>query len=137
MRHHKPEPSKLEEPSEEFIFWWTPSGRDPSGADTGGHPDAERVWARKDPGRWTHRTYGISARIAWNAQPYRSEFLRWIESGRPDRENFVSLAAPLETQKQFWRDLKPTIAQIGKPMPKISEGDVALESGASATQPDP
>ncbi len=118
------EPSTMEEPPTEFVMWWSPDGTDQeSGADVGGHPDARRIWARKDPGRWTRRTYGTTARIAWNAQMYRSEYLRWIEAGRPEREEFISLAASTERQKQFWHDLKPVISKIGKPMPEPQLAD--------------
>lgn len=120
MRRRESYKSTLEEPTDDFIVWWSPCGKDrESGADTGGHPDAFRVWARKDPGRWVRRSFGISALMAWNAQCYRSEYLRWIDAGRPEQEEFISLAATLERQKQFWHDLKPIIAKIGKPMPKV------------------
>ena len=46
-----------------FCEWWNPSGtEEPSGANIGGHPDAKRVWARKDAGRWTRRIYGTATR---------------------------------------------------------------------------
>ena len=118
------EPSRLEEPSEEFCDWWNPSRRDhESGADIGGHPDAERVWARKDPGRWVHRTYGTNARIAWNAQCYRSEYLRWIEIGRPEREDCMMISETVERQKEFWKGLKTLMAEIGKKPPKAQPMD--------------
>jgi hypothetical protein len=108
-----------QQPPDDFCEWWNPTRRDePSGADVGGHPDAERVWARKDPGRWVRRTYGINAVLAWQAEPYRQEYLRWVDADRPEREPFVSIAAPLEKQRAFYRGLKATIDQIAKPMPK-------------------
>ncbi len=107
MKSGERESSRLEDPPEDFCRWWHPHGRDnQSGADIGGHPDAERVWARKDTGRWVHRTYGTTARIAWNSQNFRSAYDEWVQLGRPEREDFISLAATLERQKQFWKDLK-------------------------------
>jgi hypothetical protein len=121
----------FEDPPHDFCEWWSPSRRDhESGADIGGHPDAERVWARKDPGRWVHRTYGTNARIAWNAQRYRNEFLAWVDLGKPEREEFISLAAPVERQKQFWKELKTTISSIGKPMPKPETFDYDAQTEA-------
>lgn len=114
MKRDKSEPSKLEEPPTDFLEWWYPSKRDPeSGADIGGHPDSERNWARKDPGRWVHRQYGIKAKIAYNTQHYRNEYLIWVELGKPYRDPFISLAATKERQKQFWQELKSTISKIG------------------------
>jgi hypothetical protein len=112
-------------PSEDFINWWNPHGTDVfSGASLGGHADARRIWARKDPGRWTRRTYGIDAHRAWLAMPYRCEYLRWLTAGKPKpKVEFVSIAATLEQQRAFWRQLKDTIAQIGKPMPKAEPRD--------------
>ena len=102
------ETSRLADPPDDFSEWWYPYGRDPeSGAHIGGHPDSERVWARKDPGRWVRRTYGVTARRAWNTQHYRSEFLSWIELGRPHRQAFTSLAASNQRQMQFYRDFMP------------------------------
>lgn len=111
--------SKLEDPPAEFMAWWNPFGIDQeSGASAGGHPEAERIWARKDPGRWVHRTYGIPARIAWNTNPYRQEYLAWVAIGRPEGEPFVGIVASIEKQKAFWKELKPIIAKIGKEVPK-------------------
>lgn len=118
------EPSTLEDPPDEFCEWWSPQRRDrDSGADIGGHPDAERVWARKDPGRWVHRTYGTNARIAWNSQCYRNEWSRWVEFGKPEREECMMIAAPIEKQKQFWSGIKTMISQIGKKPPKTEPFD--------------
>ncbi len=119
MRREAYEHSHLEDPPEDFARWWHPHSRDrESGADIGGHPDAFRVWARKDPGRWVQRSYGTGARVAWNAQPYRDDYEEWVQLGRPERNAFVSISATLETQKGFWRGLKTHLAQIGKPMTK-------------------
>jgi hypothetical protein len=105
-------------PDQSFLAWWNPHSFDPvSGASVGGHPDAARTWARKDPGKWVRRRYGTSAIVAWNTAPYLEEFQSWKQSGSPETEDFVSIAATLERQKQFWHDLKPIILQIGKPMP--------------------
>jgi hypothetical protein len=110
-----------------FCAWWEPSGVDPeNGASVGGHPDAWRIWARKDPGRWIRRRYGIETVIAWNAASYVKEFDAWQNAGSPEPdEPFISLAASLERQKQFWADLKPIIDQIGKPMPKAHSDENA------------
>lgn len=120
------EASSLDEPPENFCEWWNPYKRDTeSGADVGGHPDAERVWARKDPGRWVHRTYGTNARIAWNTQRYRSEWSRWREIGSPERDDCMMIAATYEVQKQFWSDIKGAVNQIGKnpPVPQPIDYD--------------
>lgn len=119
-RRHDDEPPRRRDSvaPDEFCEWWNPTGiAEPSGASIGGHHDAERVWARKDPGRWTRRTYGITATIAWTCAIYRREFNRWIEADRPEREEFVSVCATPERQVEFAKQLKATLAQIGKPMP--------------------
>lgn len=103
----------------DFRQWWEPWGRDPvTGASKGGHPDAHRQWARKDEGRYTLRYYGISTKVAWATQHFRDEYDAWRAAGSPQKvEDFVSLAAPLERQKEFWKELKPILARIGEPMP--------------------
>lgn len=111
--------TELNDPPAEFCEWWNPSRRDKeSGADIGGHPEAERVWARKDPGRWVHRTYGSNARVAWNGEQYRNEYFRWIMAGRPEREECRMIAASLHVQKASWSKLKGILSRIGKPFPK-------------------
>lgn len=105
-----------------FCEWWNPTGRDEiSGADIGGHPDAERVWARKEPGRWHRRTYGTNANLAWLCEPYYQEYTRWVEAGKPKAEPFVSLAASMERVKQFWHGLASELSAIVKPVPKLEE----------------
>jgi hypothetical protein len=112
---------KNQPPPADFISWWEPAGKDrDSGADVGGHPEAERIWARKDPGRWFHDTYGTNTRIAWNTTIFREEYLAWIEIGRPTKESFIGIAAPIAKQKEFWQGLKSILGQIGK-MPKLLE----------------
>lgn len=102
--------------------WWNPTGREePSGADIGGHPDAERVWARKDPGRWKRRTYGINAIIAWSCEYYRNEYLRWVDAERPKREPFVSIALPLDEQKKRWDALGLMPKEDRQPLPRATE----------------
>lgn len=104
---------------DDFCEWWNPTGiLEPSGASVGGHQDAERVWARKDPGRWVRRTYGITATIAWVCENYRREYYRWVDAERPADEPFVSIAATLEQQHAHYKTLHALLAQIGKPMPK-------------------
>ncbi len=113
--------SKLQAAPDDFCEWWNPTHRDrDSGADVGGHPDAERVWARKDPGRWVRRTYGVNARIAWNTQRYHDEYLSWVQFDRPHRGEFISLAATQERQMQFYRDFMPLYQWcfVGQSMPQ-------------------
>jgi hypothetical protein len=105
-------------PPEDFLNWWNPYATDePSGASIGGHPDAARMWARKDPGRWTRRASGITATRAWLCACYRDEFNRWKDAGCPETEPFVSIALPLPEQKAKMDVLKGTLKQVGKPMP--------------------
>jgi len=131
MSKRKQQQSKLESPPDDFCEWWNPTGIDElSGAAIGGHPDAERVWARKDSGRFTRRTYGIHALHAWNAQPYRDEYNAWVALGRPERETFVSLAATLDLQREFWRGVKADMKAAGKPMPKPLPTDMEVSDGA-------
>jgi hypothetical protein len=104
-------------PPADFCNWWNPTGTEAiSGAHIGGHTDADRVWARKDPGKWTRRRYGINATEAWECRPYRDEYQRWVDADRPECEPFVSLAATLDKQGEFWRGLTGTLAEIGKRM---------------------
>jgi hypothetical protein len=125
-------------PSPAFVGWWQPDSRDPvSGADVGGHREARRRWARKDPGKYVHQWYGLTAESAYNTSKYREEFDAWVAAGSPEREPFVSIAAPLSRQKRFWRELKPVIAQISKPMPKVDPGAVALEGSGEIAFDEP
>lgn len=114
----------------DFSDWWYPSGTDPiSGASVGGHPDASRVWSRKDPGKFTHRHYGTTAQVAWLAQRYRDEYQDWVDSGKPKRaKEFVSEAVPLPRLKEFWHGVRALLTQIGKPMPKTKPQDVNAEA---------
>ena len=105
----------MEEPPADFLQWWEPSGTDEeSGASIGGHSDAERVWARHDPGKWARTTIGITAREAWNTWIYRDEYETWISRGRQPRAEFRSMAASLGRQQQFWQELRKTLANIGR-----------------------
>lgn len=107
---NKPKYRKPDLPTEDFLTWWNPTGADElSGASIGGHPDSSRVWARKDPGRWTRRTYGVAGTHAWLAQHYRDEYHAWINAGRPEREPFVSLALPLEEQHKRLAHVKAVV----------------------------
>jgi hypothetical protein len=111
-------------PPVDFMDWWSVTGvHEPSGASVGGHPDAERVWARKDPGRWNRRTYGINANKAWHVASYRAEYSRWLDADRPQTEPFVSICKTAEEQVAFAKELKATLAQIGKPVPKPQPRD--------------
>jgi len=101
-----------------FLDWWNPTGVDnPSGASVGGHPDCERIWARKDSGRWTRRTYGINAVVAWIIDTYRAEFNEWRNLGSPEREPFVSVCATLEQQTKFWREIRGVLSAIENQKP--------------------
>lgn len=110
-------------PPIDFCDWWSPTGiQEPSGASVGGHPDAERVWARKDPGRWSRRVYGINANKAWLVGSIRAEYLRWVDADRPQQEPFVSICATAERQAEFAREVKALLAEIGKKMPGSPDG---------------
>lgn len=123
-------------PPDDFCNWWYPSGIDEtSGASVGGHPDAHRIWARHDPGRWNRRIYGCSAAIAWSAEIYRDEYLRWVDAGRPDRQPFVSISATLAQQQAFWAEVKTTLARIGKPMPHTTAKDLQREQLQAGQKP--
>ena len=126
-------------PSMAFRNWWEPDGFDPvSGAHQGGHPEAHRQWARKDPDGWKRRWFGVSCVDAWNTTQYVEEFDAWTQAGSPDREEpFVSVSATMERQKQLFAGLKSIIDKIGKKMPKVSEGSIALERDVTRTMPDP
>lgn len=126
-------------PPADFLAWWIPFDKDlESGASVGGHPESLRVHARKDPDGWKHGVFGVPAKIAWNSDEFRQEFLIWQSVGSPARpEEYVSIAASLERQKQFWHDLKPVIDKIGKPIPIVDEGAIALEAGVTRSMPDP
>jgi len=105
-----PKPSHL--PPDDFCEWWYPAKVDPiSGASVGGHPDADRTWARKEPGRWNRRSYGINALTAWSCVIYREEFHAWIAAGRPQKEPFLSLVASPEKQKQFAAELRQILSK--------------------------
>jgi hypothetical protein len=126
-------------PSIAFTSWWCPSHFDEtSGAHVGGHKNANRKWARKDVGQWLHKWYGVSCLDAWNSAPYIEEFDAWVTAGSPEKdEPFISVAVDYERQHQFWSGLKLVIDKIGKPMPKVSKGDIALEAVTARTMPDP
>lgn len=104
---------------DDFCEWWYPNRTDEiTGAAVGGHPDARRVWARRDGGHWTRRTYGTTANTAWQCAIYRDEYREWIDNGRPPRrQEFVSNAATLQQQKEFWGSVKSKLALVAKPMP--------------------
>jgi hypothetical protein len=126
-------------PLPSFVAWWRPDHFDEvSGAHVGGHPNAHRRWSRKEAGGWRHKWYGVSCADAWNTARYVRQFDAWQSAGSPEKPTpFVSVATDIERQKQFWHDLKGVISQIGKPMPAITEGDVALEATTTRTMPDP
>jgi hypothetical protein len=104
----------------------------------GGHPDARRVWARKEPGRWNRRTYGTIARIAWQAEVYVNEFYAWKEAGCPEREPFTSLAVSLPRLELRMRVIKGNLAQVAKPVPsedKSVEGKVIEKEDDDGNSP--
>jgi hypothetical protein len=113
----KEERKKIEVPTD-FRQWWEPWGIDKeTGASIGGHPDSYRIWARKEPGRYFHRHYGINTESAWMTKYIRVEYDSWLNAGSPQRmDDFVSLAIPIERQKLFWNELRPTISKITKDM---------------------
>jgi hypothetical protein len=105
---------KRDLPTDEFCDWWNPSGIDElSGAAIGGHPDAKRIHARKDPGRWTRRTYGTTANIAWQCETYREEFRRWLDAGKPEREKYVSIVLPLDKQHVGLQGIQSILKKAG------------------------
>jgi len=103
-------PSRPRAP-EEFCAWWYPTSQDQeSGASIGGHPDAARMWARKDPGRWCRRAFGIKADNAWLCQCYQDEYNSWIQAGRPERaEPFISLCVPREDALAFIAEMTAVV----------------------------
>ena len=113
------------EAPDDFCEWWNPSGtEEPSGANIGGHPDAKRVWARKDVGKWERRIYGITAANAWLVLRYQQEYHAWKDAGRPEsKEPFVSLASPVQNQREFWRGLAAKLKEAAKPVPKAKQRD--------------
>jgi len=118
-----------------FVAWWEPTDRDKvSGASIGGRPEARRVWARRDEDRWRRHWYGLPTLIAWNTSYVLQAFEAWQQAGSPEPdEPFVSIAASSKAQAQHWRDLKPLIMQIGKPMPLAYENEnrLALPEGGA------
>lgn len=94
------------QPPRDFVEWWDPARKDKtSGADIGGHEDAERTWAVKDRGTWKLKVYGIQAEDAWNTVTYRQEYEAWVAAGRRKRsKDFVSITTmPAEEQLRRWR----------------------------------
>jgi hypothetical protein len=89
-------------PPEDFMKWWVPFGKDEeSGASIGGHPDAFRVFARKDPGKWVRQSFGIEPDIAWNIACYREQYNAWRAAGSPQPdEEYVSIALSREEQQK-------------------------------------
>lgn len=113
---NKSEPKKKEIiVPRDFVHWWEPWGNDQiTGASIGGHPDAERLWARPEvEGGYARRLFGTKTKQAWMSACYRNEYEEWRQLGCPERTDFVSLAASVERQDAFWHELAPTIAMIG------------------------
>jgi hypothetical protein len=129
--------------SEGFRRWWEPTDVDElSGAHIGGHPDALRIWARKDPGRWVRRAYGTPTDAAYLVEYYRQQYDAWVDAGKPKGEPFVSVASTVEQQKEWARGVKGLLLQIGRPMPKTHydvtnprRGDVARPAKARVVEP--
>lgn len=113
------------EASDEFCEWWNPTGtQEPSGANIGGHPDSKRVWARKDAGKWSRRVYGMTAAQAWLVDRYRKEYQAWVDAGKPETPKpFISLAATVERQKEFWKGASKDLREIVKIVPKAKQRD--------------
>lgn len=101
------EQPQRDQPPDDFIRWWCPTDtNEKSGASIGGHPDAARMWARKEPGRWMRRAFGMTAVTAWACQCYRSEYHAWIAAGRPEPlEPFVSIAVPHEEANERMKEI--------------------------------
>lgn len=118
-----------EGPSEGFRRWWEPEGTDePSGACIGGHPDAHRIWARKEPGRWARTRSGTTTAIAWLSEYYRNQYDAWVDAGKPKTEPFISICASPERQVEWAKATKGIIAQIGKPIPKVTPKELNAEA---------
>jgi hypothetical protein len=118
-------------PPKDFCDWWNPTGTDElTGAHIGGHPDAERVWSRPETGsRFTRRTFGVSAKVAWLDPLFRAEYNEWVFNGKPQRAKpFISMALTLAQQSAQWTKMKDVLAQIGKPMPRTTAKDVQAEA---------
>ena len=118
-RKQQQEPRKPQRDApDDFCEWWNPSGIDqPSGAARGGHPDAKRVWARKDAGRWTRRIYGLTAAQAWLVERYQKQYEAWVDAGRPEQPQgpfvaFVSIAASVERQQELWREMGTEVVKV-------------------------
>jgi len=68
------------------------------------------MWARKDPGRWCRRAFGIKADNAWLCQCYQDEYNAWIQAGRPERaEPFISLCVPREDALAFIAEMTAVV----------------------------
>jgi hypothetical protein len=103
---------KLSEPPKDFCTWWNPNGTDEeSGACTGGHPDARRVWARRDAQGWVRKSMGITAEQAWRQAQYRDEYQRWVDVDRPDRQPFLSVVTN-EQQDQYAKTLAAILSKL-------------------------
>jgi hypothetical protein len=125
-KNNNEEPQKYEGgPTDDFCEWWNPTGTDAlSGASIGGHPDAERVWARPEShGRFARRHYGITAALAWTCAAYRDEYREWVRLGRPERNPFVSMAATTKKQGEFWHSVAGMLPRVGKRMPATEVED--------------
>jgi hypothetical protein len=117
-------------PPEQFQRWFMPTGIDDvSGASVGGLPDAERIWARHDPGGWVQKQYGMTAEVAWNTKHLREQFLGWQEAGCPEHdEPFVSLALPLDEQAKRFGAISKTLRAAVAPIPKATAKELAAEA---------
>ena len=96
-------------PSAAFTAWFEPFEFDQTtGAHIGGHREASRIWSRKQPdGSHQRHRYGISTLNAWNISRITAEFTAWSQLGSPDQpQPFISLCAPLSTQRAFYDSLK-------------------------------
>jgi hypothetical protein len=120
MKKAKPDKREDLTPSDAFVAWWTPSGTEEgTGAAVGGHPDADRIWARpEDNGRYTRRRFGLTARDAWIVQTYRDEFNAWVAAGSPERVfPYVSYALPIKEQQARWGKIADVLRGVGRPIP--------------------
>ena len=131
MRKKQKEQTESNLPPDDFNDWWYPTGTDElSGASIGGHPDAERTWSRRDGSFWKRRRYGINALAAWQCEIYREEFEHWQNNGSPPRATeFVSNAATLPRQREFWSSIRDLLAKMQpKKIPRLKPAEVQAEA---------
>jgi hypothetical protein len=128
-----------EHPSIAFTTWWRPDHFDPvSGAHVGGHPEAHRRHARKDPDGWKHRWYGVSTLDAWNCANYVGDFETWQKVGSPKKPDpYISITATFKRQKEYMRDAKPLLGMMLQGFKRAQIDPLAEELNAKYPGYDP